>query len=154
MEKTHWKKLTNPNYLGSWDFEQDEERTLTIKKVYKEKVTDQNGNQEEVVSMDFITGKPMILNKTNLKAIEKSTGTAYIEQWVGKSISLFTKRIRAFGEDVDALRVSPSAPKEVKKPSLDEKRFLSALEAIQSGSYTAEKLKQEYLLTQTQLDQL
>ena len=38
MNKTHWKKLTNPNYLGSWDFQPGEIRTLTIKEVREEPV--------------------------------------------------------------------------------------------------------------------
>ena len=40
MEKTHWKKLTDPNYLGSWDFAPGEVRTLTIERVLQEKVID------------------------------------------------------------------------------------------------------------------
>jgi hypothetical protein len=36
--KTHWKKLTNPNYLGAYDFQQGEKRIVTIKEVIQEKV--------------------------------------------------------------------------------------------------------------------
>ena len=86
--KTHWKKLTNPTYLGSWDFEENEERTLTVKAVRKETVKDQSGKDDEVVIMEFTTGRPMILNKTNLKAVEKSTGTPIVEEWVTKNVTL------------------------------------------------------------------
>ena len=29
----HWKKLTNPNYLGSYAFEPGEEKPLTIREI-------------------------------------------------------------------------------------------------------------------------
>jgi len=36
---THWKTLTNPDYIGAYDFQPKEERTLTIKSVANEIVT-------------------------------------------------------------------------------------------------------------------
>lgn len=152
--KTHWKKLTNPTYLGSWDFETNEERTLVIKSVRKETVKDQSGKDDEVVIMEFTTGLPMILNKTNLKATEKSTGTPIIEEWVTKSVTLYTTRIRAFGEDVDALRISPAKPKPKAKPPINEERFKAALDAIKLGTYTVEQLKEKCLLTKEQIKRL
>jgi len=47
----------------------------------------------------------MILNKENMKLIQKVTGTPYIEQWEGKVITLHVVPVRAFGETVDAVRV-------------------------------------------------
>ena len=49
----------------------------------------------------------MILNATNCKVIEKIYGTPFIEDWKGKTITVFVQRIRAFGSDVDALRIKP-----------------------------------------------
>jgi hypothetical protein len=152
--QTHWKKLTNPTYLGSWDFEENEERTLTIKSVRKETVKDQAGKDDEVVIMEFTTGRPMILNKTNLKATEKSTGTPIVEKWVTKTVTLYTTRIRAFGEDVDALRISPSKPKPVVKAGLNNERFEDALKAVKAGKFTPEQLKLKYTLTKEQISQL
>lgn len=152
--KTHWKKLTNTTYLGSWDFEANEERTLTIRAVTNETVKDQNGKDDEVVLMVFDDSKPMILNKTNLKAVEKSTGTPIIEEWVGKSVTLYTTRIRAFGEEVDALRISPAVAKKAAKPTISEDRFVSALASIELGTYTVEKLKAQFKLTKEQIERL
>ncbi len=45
MSKTHWKKLTNPNYLGAYDFDIGEKRTLTIAKTVREMVTGPGGKK-------------------------------------------------------------------------------------------------------------
>ena len=37
MNKTHWKKLTNPDYLGAYAFEPKQEFIATIKYVAVEK---------------------------------------------------------------------------------------------------------------------
>ncbi len=114
MNKTHWKKLTSPNYLGSWDFQPGEERTVTIKEVKQEIVQNQNGKEECTVAHFVEDIKPLILNKTNGGMIAKVLGTPYIEDWAGKKITLKIKKISAFGEMVDAVRVSPERPTEEK----------------------------------------
>jgi hypothetical protein len=102
---THWKKLTNPHYVGSHDLQPNQEIKVTFEKVVKEQVKTAEGTQECVVGYFVGGSKPMILNKTNMKIITKILETPYIEQWIGKSIILYTAKIRAFGEMVDALRV-------------------------------------------------
>ncbi len=114
MNKTHWKKLTSPNYLGSWDFQPGEEKTVTIKEVKREIVQNQNGKEECTVAYFVEDIKPLILNKTNGGMIAKVWGTPYIEDWAGKKITLKVKKISAFGEMVDAVRVSPERPTEEK----------------------------------------
>lgn len=152
--KTHWKKLTNPNYLGSWDFEEKEERTLLIEKVEKDKVKDPTGAENEVVVMHLKDSKPFILNKTNLRAVEKSTGSSYIEDWVGKQITFYVANVKAFGSHVDALRIKPVAPKEKAKPKLDSDRFENAFAAVELGTYTKDDLIKKYDLTEEQLNRL
>lgn len=114
MNKTHWKKLTNPNYLGSYAFQPGEEKTVTIKEVKREIVQNQNGKEECTVAYFVEDIKPLILNKTNGSMIAKVWGTPYIEDWAGKKIILKVKKISAFGEMVDAVRVSPERPAEEK----------------------------------------
>lgn len=147
--KTHWKKLRNPLYLGSYDFEEKEERTLKITKVEKIPVMGADGKQEDCTVCHFEGSKPMILNSTNAKAITKATGTPYIEEWAGKTVTLYTQKIRAFGEMVDALRIKTTVAKVL--PTLDDKRFTDALKAIEAKTYTVEQLKATYTLTPQQL---
>lgn len=106
---THWKKLTNPNYIGAHDFQPGQELTVTIESVASELVKHFDGKsvEEDTCIIAKLKGakKPMIVNKTNAKIITKNLGTPYIEEWAGKQITLYVAKVRAFGETVDAIRV-------------------------------------------------
>lgn len=110
MNKTHWKKYTNPNYLGSYAFQPGEEKTVTIKEIVREIVKSDRGDEECTVAHFTEDIKPMILNKTNCDMIAKVWGTPYIEDWAGKKIILKVKKVSAFGETVDAVRVAKERP--------------------------------------------
>jgi len=112
MNKTHWKKYNNPDYLGSYAFQPGEEKVLTIKEVKRELVFNpSNSGKEECTVAHFVEDvKPLILNTTNCKAITSVWGTPYIEDWAGRKIILKVKKISAFGEMVDAVRVSKERP--------------------------------------------
>ena len=114
MSKTHWKKLNNPDYLGSWDFQPGEEKILTIKEVKRESVYNPSSSgKEECTVAHFVENtKPLILNVTNAKMIAKVWGTPFIEDWANRKIIVKVKKISAFGEMVDAVRVSPNRPAE------------------------------------------
>lgn len=109
---THWKKLVNPDYLGSYALEPGKDMTLTIKSCGLEMITGSSGKKEEKMVMHFMENvKPMIVNRTNSKTITKLYKTPYIEQWSGKKIILYARQITAFGEEVDALRIRDYEPK-------------------------------------------
>lgn len=111
-DKTHWKKLNNPDYLGSYAFQPGEEKTVTIKEVKREMVFNPSGGGKEECTVAYFNEaiKPLILNTTNCKTISKVWGTPYIEDWKGLRITLRVKKVSAFGEMVDAVRVSPERP--------------------------------------------
>lgn len=108
--KTHWKKLTNPNYLGAYSIEDGRDLVLTIKYVKEEQVIGTDGKKDDCVVAYFYENKPMILNATNMKAITKLFGTPYIEEWIGKRIQVGVEKVRAFGDIVEALRVRKTLP--------------------------------------------
>lgn len=113
--KTHIDKLRNPNYLGGWDLQDENGKTndiiVTIKEVKSEFVFNQKAQMEEpVLTVFFLECKPIILNATNRKTLKKVTDTSYIEEMAGKRIQLTTKRIKAFGEFHDAIRIVATAP--------------------------------------------
>ncbi len=113
MEKTHWKKLNNPDYLGAYALNPGEDMILTIKSAGKETFTGTSGKKEEGILIHFVENvKPMICNATNAKTISKVAGSPYVEDWNGVRISLYSQEVSAFGETVDALRVRSYAPKE------------------------------------------
>ena len=109
MEQTHWKKLTNPHYVGAHDLQPGQELKVTIESIANEvvKMFDGKTVKEETCIVAHLKGgkKPMIFNKTNCKIIAKNLNTPYIEDWVGKSITIYAAKVRAFGEVTEALRV-------------------------------------------------
>ena len=108
---THWKKLTNPDYLGSYALEPGQDLIATIKSVGNEEVTGSDGKKEICSVMHFVENvKPMILNATNNKTIAKLFKTPYIEEWAGRKIQIYTEKVKAFGDVVDALRVRSKLP--------------------------------------------
>lgn len=150
--KTHWKKLTNPTYLGAYDFTEGEKRVLTIDKVIQDKVKGQDGKDEDCTICHFVGSKPMILNVTNCKAIAKAYGTNYIEEWSGKKVTLFTATVSAFGQTVEALRIEQIEPKE--KSPMNDKRFEQGLQAVKDGKTTIESIQNSYKLTDDQVAKL
>ena len=111
MSQTHWKKLTNPNYLGAYSLDDGEDIVLTIKAVRQEDVVGSDGKKEACIVCHWQENqKPMILNVTNCKAIAKLAGSPYIEKWPGTRVQIGTERVRAFGTVTDALRIRDEKP--------------------------------------------
>lgn len=111
---THWKKLTNPDYLGAYALEPGQDLIVTIKSVANEVVIGTDGKKETCSVMRFVENvKPMVLNATNSKTITKLLKTPYIEKWAGCKIQIYVeKNVKAFGDVVDALRIRPFLPVE------------------------------------------
>lgn len=144
--KTHWKKLENPDYIGAYSLEAGKDLTVIIESVKRELVTGQGGKKEECTIAHLKNQKPFILNRTNMKTIQKIYDTPYIEEWTGKQITLFVAKIRAFGEDnVECLRIRDKAPQ---KPEFtpSNARWEGALKAMKEGSVTIDQLKEVYTI--------
>lgn len=151
-QKTHYKKLSNPNYLGAYELldgsTEGKELIVTVSKVTREMVAGADGKSEECTVCHLEGNKPMILNATNQKAMTKAFGSPYIEDWSGKKMTLYVARIKAFGDVVDALRVRPSAPI-TKLPELtpSHPKWGSAKKAIADKNTTIESIKKAYSIT-------
>lgn len=113
--KTHWKKkVSDPNFIGEGDFQEGEEKVLTIERVnIDETVTTAEGrSKKQVVHWREPGNKPMILNVARSKNIEKVAGSGYFEDWPGVRVQLYIEHgIKAFGEVVSAVRVRPYKPR-------------------------------------------
>lgn len=125
---THWKNLF-PNksmLLGSHNLNPGEELIATIKSVTIEKITNQNGQEEQVPVIKFSNEvPPMVLNITNSRSISILYGDHY-DDWIGKSIQIFATKVKAFGEEVSALRVREQKPVENTDLSFYEEGIKSA----------------------------
>lgn len=150
MKKTHWKAQDNPMYLGAYSLmgSDSDEVTAIIEKVVGEVVKTAKG--AETCRVVYLKGhKPMILNTTNSKIIEKMYDTPFIEDWVGKSITIYVAKIKAFGEMMDALRIRSVEPV-IKLPELtpNTENWANVIQALTNG-YTIDQIKGKYSLSKT-----
>lgn len=114
----HWKNLANYDYLGTYSLDGiAEEITVTIKEIKKERVTATGGSSEDCIvahfaeeNVDGVVIKPMVLNKTNCKTIEKIYSSGDIESWIGKQITVFPTTTRFARDIVPCLRIRDTIP--------------------------------------------
>ncbi|MBK7801031.1 MAG: hypothetical protein KA251_09670 [Saprospiraceae bacterium] len=147
--KTHWKKLTNPNYIGAYSMPEGKDLTVEITDVKREVVKGEGGKTDECTVLYLKDSKPMILNVTNSKMISKVHNTPFIEEWIGKKITLYVSTTSLKGEKVECLRVRDILPTEKKKPELTpgHTKWAGAKKAIQEGNYTVDKLKEVFFIS-------
>lgn len=150
---THWKKLANPNYIGSYDFQPGEERVVEIVEVKRELVVGNEGKKEECTIVHLKNQKPMILNATNGKMITKILGTPNIYEWPGKKIILIVQTIRVAGEPVEAIRVKNQAPT---KPKLQKgtKAWENVVASLKNKSASIDKVLEFYDIAAPDLNEL
>lgn len=113
--KTHYRKLCPTRFLGAHDMD-GKDFTLTIKSVHAEELIDVEKTKKEhkevtttksVIEFEKAK-KPWVAVLTNMQAIAKIHGD-YVEDWIGKQITLYPTKVRAFGEMKDCVRVRGAA---------------------------------------------
>lgn len=146
MTQTHWKQLVNIAYIGAYSLSDGQDLTVTITGIKREMVKGTGGKEEECTVATLKDQKPLILNRTNCRTIQKIYNTPIIENWIGKKITLFATTTKVAGETVECLRIRPLAPK---LPDLnpDSPKWAGAVEAIANKSTTIEAIKKAYSLT-------
>ena len=148
MKKIHWKKLHNPDHLGAYSLQSEglEELTVTIESVSKELVPDPNGKMQECIVAKLKGQKPLVLNATNCKTITNLYDSPFTDDWVGKKITLEVKRIKAFGEEMDALRVKKTLPA-LPELTPQHEKWEGAKKALKEGTVSIEQIKKSYKIT-------
>lgn len=150
--KTHWKQLTDPRFIGAYALPEGHDIVVTIQSVQKETITMMGGKKEDHSLMYLAGHKPMILNVTNQKTLEKLYGP-YIEDWAGKQVTLFASTVKLGSDMVECLRIRAKVPP-AEKETLATARFTKALAGIRAGTYAAAALRDKFALTADQLDTL
>lgn len=147
--KTHYRRLVNPHYIGAYSLDPGQELNVTIDRVVREVVAGPDGKKEECTVAYLKGQKPFILNSTNSKMISKVLKSPYIEDWAGKTITLYAAKIKAFGEELEALRVRPTLPT-ITKPELTptHAKWRGAVTAVKAGNTTIEAIKSAYVLSE------
>lgn len=137
-EKTHFKKAFNSPYLGSQDLPDYKDINLVIERVelQQSKGLKENSNFNIAYFTD-VTKKPMLLNATNSKILSKLAGSVYIDDWVNIEVTLTVKKVSAFGDIHDALRIREVTRKVQKNlPVLNEKskKWLEIVKKVFEGA--------------------
>jgi hypothetical protein len=140
----------NPNYLGAYALEPNQDLIVEITEVKTESVMNADGRNEECLVAHLKDQKPLIVNKTNAKAIAKVCGSNYIEDWKGKQIALYISNVKAFGELVEAIRVRTVPPKAKSKRKLNDDDFKKLVKAVSDGSYSLEDALSNFVLNDAQ----
>lgn len=149
-DKTHWKRLINPLYLGAYSLTPGQDLTVRISTVVREIVKGTDGKEEECTVAKLVDEKPLILNRTNSKSIAKLYGP-YIEDWAGKDITLFATKTKVAKEVVECLRLRPAVtPRQVVKQQIGSVRFAAALASVKAGAFEAAGVRARFELTAAQ----
>jgi len=151
MEKIHWKKVFNSDYLGSCDLENGNDLKAVIKSVTVRKVKSPEGKEQErnVATFTDTNIKPMILNVTNCKVIKKFAKSKFINDWNNIPVQIYVKDdIRAFGDVTEGLRIREIQPK-MDKPRLTQNipAWDKAIDFLQRPGTTIEQIKSKYELS-------
>ena len=148
--KTHWKKLVNPDYIGAYSLEEGKDLVVKILSVARQMVKGTGGREEECTVATLENQKPFILNRTNCATIQKIYNTPYIEQWSGKEIILYATTTKLKKDTVECLRIRQKQVIKAKS-KLNDSSFDKAIKAIESGSFTKDKLLSDYELSKDQI---
>jgi hypothetical protein len=150
MEKTHWKKNNDSNFISGEDLISGlkglkSEMIVMIDKFNDAESFDQKNQSKIVVSALFlkdITGKPLykpvILNKTNAKFFVKETGSDFIDDWLNVPVTLYAMPDKRHGHVV---RFKKFAKTELIK---DSENFKNCKLAIQNSGFTMDKIRLKY----------
>lgn len=114
-DMTHYRKVFDSPYLSAADIV--DPVVLTIARVTQE--TDKTKKTKDVFNTAYFQEreirpgeklKPMILNATNSKMMDRLTGTPFIEDWAGKRVTVYVDANVRFGKDtVEGLRLRAAA---------------------------------------------
>lgn len=149
MSKTHFKKAFNSPYLGSQDFPDYKDITLTIDQVLSQDSEGLKENSTFNIVHFKQKVKPMLLNATNSKTIKNLTGSPYIEDWSNTRITIFVQTgVRAFGGVHDALRIRPVTAAAV-KPTMnpEHSKWEETKGKVLGGKVTVETIRKHYIIT-------
>jgi len=160
MSKTHFRKAYKSDHLGVPDLEEFKENgsnlIFTIKEVrFKtgERVAGTKGDFNIAYFAENI--KPLVLNATNAKAIQKLTKSSFLEDWKNLRVQLLIdNNVKFKGEVVEGVRISPNPvkPKELLTPN--HPKWKDAAKALKAGQTSLEAIRKSYDITDADFKKL
>lgn len=145
-------------YMGADDIEPGTEPIVTIKNIYRGKVTLSRGKEvknvltfEEESVPGIVEVRPMIVNSTNRQSLKRLYGQVSAKALEGKKIQLFIEhgvRNPSNGETTDGIRIRDKKPSVTGKAAAVPKCVVCGKEIVGVGNFTPAKLaeasKQKY----------
>jgi hypothetical protein len=108
-------------YLNAADLEEGDLIVVITGAEYHDFPARQDKPKETKPVLLLDNEKPLILNKTNFKAIADLLGSDDTDDWVGQQITLTATQVESFGEQTMAIRVKlPRKPQAAPRPSLTQ----------------------------------
>lgn len=113
MNKTNWKKLGDPRFLGEFNFDDGKDKILTIKEIRNEEVFEKNSKRTQIKRTAIFneTKLMMVLNTTNSERLADLFKSNYIEDWYNKPIAIyFDPTVKVGKQQVGGLRIRKFLP--------------------------------------------
>ena len=159
MEKTHWKKNNDSNFISGEDLISGlkglkPEMVVVIEKFNDAESFDQKKQSKITVSALYLKEvggaslyKPVILNKTNAKFFVKETGSDFVDDWIGKPVIVYAQKDARHGHVVRFKKyVFPVL-------QANTEAFNKCKIAIEKSGFTIDQLRQKYQIS-TEVEQL
>lgn len=107
-----YRQMFDRAYIAAYDLPEGKDAVVTIARVVATDLPVAGSGKTQKRPVLFFDGKEkgMVLNKVNGKTIAALYGPK-VENWIGKSISLFATEVPFGAEIVPAIRVRPAVPK-------------------------------------------
>lgn len=156
---SHWRSMfADEKYLGSHNLEKDgkyEPVIVTIENIYVGDFLSQGGKEKRPFIKLKEFDKPMVLNRTNFKRLEKFFQSFDPQTFVGKQIVLGVETVSSPEGMVPALRFSTRPLPVIQKPELPSAAMPKAIEQVKSkGASAIAKIEEKYTLTAEQRETL
>lgn len=155
---SHWRTMfADEKYLGAYSLEKDgkyDSVIVTIENIYVGDFLSQGGKEKRPFAKFKEFDKPMVINRTNFKRLEKFFQSFDPSTYVGKQIVLGVENVSSPEGLVPALRFSLRSLPVAQKPQLPDAALPKAIEGIQSGKQTIEKIEAKYSLSPEQKEAL
>ena len=151
---SHWRTMfADEKYLGAYSLEKDgkyDAVIVTIESIYVGDFLSAGGKEKRPFAKFKEFEKPMVINRTNFKRLEKFFQSFDPTLYTGKQIVLGVENVSSPEGMVPALRFSTRPLPVAQKPELPTAALAKAIESVKSGKRSIEDIEAKYSLTADQ----
>jgi hypothetical protein len=145
--------FADEKYLGAYSLEKDgkyDAVIVTIESIYVGDFLSQGGKEKRPFAKFKEFEKPMVINRTNFKRLEKFFQSFDPTLYAEKQIVLGVENVSSPEGMVPALRFSTRPLPVAQKPELPAAALAKAIESVKSGKRSIEDIEAKYSLTADQ----